>query len=75
MMMISMRLRINYEMGFNERPEYLTGLPFDYRKSRALAVLNSFLSSSPVGRTVAERKFKKREMYHVINIIHPKTSS
>lgn len=41
---LPMRLQINYEVYFNERPEYLTptrsGLSaFDYRKSRALAVL------------------------------------
>jgi hypothetical protein len=41
MMMISMRLRINYEMCFNERPEYLTRSLFDYPKSRALALFRA----------------------------------
>lgn len=67
MMMISMRLQINYETKLNERPEYLTA--FDYQNSRALAVLKIiFCIFLPVGWTVAERKFKKWEMYLIINI-------
>lgn len=45
---------------------------FDYWKSRALAVLKSILPSFSFkprpNRTVAERKFKRWEMYHAINI-------
>lgn len=34
-----------WNMYFNERPEYLTGLAFDYRKSRALAAPEAIIIS------------------------------